>query len=260
MTLSGLFDSLFLIPFVCGLLLAIQLPLLGAYARMRGEWLASLGVTQVAAAGLALGSIVGDTATIGALLAAALAAVVKTLFGRHSGNDSYAVMLLVGWSSALLLAANAVRGEELSHALLEGQIYFTGPSDLTVLSVLCATTVATLWWLSQRLLLGCLLPDRLGADGGVARWDDIAFDVLLAVSLALAATVVGVMAAFALVFVPAWVAFRLARGWRFALAWSTGLGLLAYTSSFAVSILFDQPYGPVLVAALLLVGLGRAAR
>ena len=260
MTLPSLFDSLFLVPFACGLLLAIQLPLLGAYARMRGEWLASLGVTQVAAAGMALGSIVGDAPTAGALLAAAAAAIVKTLFGQRSGNDSYAAMLLVGWSGALLLAANAARGEELSHVLLEGQIYFTGPWDLLVLAVLVVATAATLWWLSQRLLLGCLLPDRLGGNGGTARWDDIVFDVLLAVSLALAATVMGVMAAFALVFVPAWVAFRLAPGWRFALAWSTGLGLVAYMSSFAVAILFDQPYGPVLVATLLLVGLGRTVR
>jgi zinc/manganese transport system permease protein len=258
--LSSLFDSLFLVPFACGLLLAIQLPLLGAYARMRGEWLASLGVTQMAAAGLALGSLVGGTATVGALLAAAGAALVKTVLGRQSGNDSYAVMLLVGWSSALLLAANAVRGEALSHALLEGQIYFTGPSDLIGLSVLLLVTVALLWRLSRRLLLGCLLPDRVGVDGGPARWHDIGFDVLLAVSLALAATVVGVMAAFALVFIPARVAFRLASGWRSVLVWSIGLGLVAYTSSFAVAILFDQPYGPVLVATLLLVALGRTLR
>jgi zinc transport system permease protein len=65
---------------------------------------------------------------------------------------------------------------------------------------------------------------------------------------------------FALVFVPTWVAFRFAQGWRFALAWSIGLGLVAYTSSFAIAILFDQPYGPVLVATLLLVGLARTIR
>jgi zinc transport system permease protein len=257
--LSGLFDSLFVLPFACGLLLAVQLPLLGAYARMRGEWLASLGVTQVAAAGLVLGSVAGGTAA-GALLAAAGAGLVKAMLGRQSGNDSYAVMLLVGWSGALLLAANAARGEELSHALLEGQIYFTRPLDVGTLSVLLVVTVALLWRLSRRLLLGCLQPDRLGADGGLARWHDTVFDVLLAVSLALAATVVGVMAAFALVFVPAWVAFRLAAGWRSTLAWSIGLGLVAYMSSFAMAIVFDQPYGPVLVATLLLVGLGRTIR
>jgi hypothetical protein len=37
-----------------------------------------------------------------------------------------------------------------------------------------------------------------------------------------------------------------------------GLGVAAYLGSFAIAILFDQPYGPVLVAALLVVGTGRA--
>jgi len=63
--------------------------------------------------------------------------------------------------------------------------------------------------------------------------------------------VVGVMAAFALVFIPAWVAFRLANSWRSALMWSMLLGTLAYVVSFAGAIVFDQPYGPVLVTALL---------
>jgi zinc transport system permease protein len=59
------------------------------------------------------------------------------------------------------------------------------------------------------------------------------------------------MAAFALVFVPPWIAFRFAHGWRRTLAWSAGLGLLAYLVAFAAAIGIDQPFGPVLVVALL---------
>ena len=253
-----LFDSLFLAPFLNGLLLALLLALVGPYARMRGEWLASLGVAQAAAAGLLLGAFVDGAATLGALLAAAVAAVAKSALGRRSGNDAYAVMLLVGWSAALLLAANTARGEDLSRALLEGQLYFTGTSELAGIAVMLGVVVSSLVWLSRPLLVGCLFPDRLVGDRRPAARYDLGFDVLMAVSLALAATVVGVMAAFALVFVPAWVAFRLAGSWRTAIAWSVGLGVAAYLGSFAIAILFDQPYGPVLVAALLVVGTGRA--
>jgi zinc transport system permease protein len=66
------------------------------------------------------------------------------------------------------------------------------------------------------------------------------------------------MAAFALVFIPAWVAFRVARSWRSTVTWSLLLGTTAYVGSFALAIIFDQPYGPVLVAALLVVGSSRA--
>jgi zinc transport system permease protein len=59
------------------------------------------------------------------------------------------------------------------------------------------------------------------------------------------------------VFIPAWIAFRVASSWRAAVIWSLGLGTVAYAGSFAIAILFDQPYGPVLVAALLVVSTGR---
>jgi zinc transport system permease protein len=253
-----LFDRLFLTPFLTGLSLAVLLGLVGPYSRMRGEWLASLGVAQAAAAGLLLGSFVDGAATAGALLAATVAAIVKTLLGRRSGNDAYAVMLLVGWSAALLLAANTARGEDLTRALLQGQLYFTGRSELVSVVVLLGVAVVALGWLSRRLLAACLFPDRLVGDRRPAARYETAFDVLVAISLALAASMVGVMAAFALVFVPAWVAFRIAQSWRSALAWSIGLGTVAYVGSFAIAILFDQPYGPVLVAALLVMGIGRS--
>jgi zinc transport system permease protein len=258
MNVDVLFDPLFLPPFVNGLLLAVLLGLLGPYSRMRGEWLASLGVAQAAAAGLLLGSFVGGSATLGALAAATVAAVAKTLLGRESGNDAYAVMLLVGWSATLLLAANTARGEDLSRALLEGQLYFTGTSELVGIAALLGLVAVALAALSRLLLLGCLFPDRLVDDRRPAARYDLTFDVLVAISLALASTVVGVMAAFAQMFVPAWVAFRFAGSWRAALVWSVALGILAYVGSFAIAILFDQPYGPVLVAALLAAGTGRA--
>ena len=256
--MEALFDPLFLAPFVNGLLLSVVLALLGPYSRLRGEWLASLGVAQAAGAGLLFGAFLDGAETIGALVAAAVAAVAKTVLGRRSGNDGYAVMLLVGWSAALLLAANTARGEDLSHALLEGQLYFTGTAQLGSLVVLLIIVIVTVTLLSRRLLLGCLLPDRIVGDRSPAARYDLAFDVLVAVGLALAATVVGVMAAFALVFIPAWVAFRVAGNWRSTLTWSLLLGTAAYTGSFALAIIFDQPYGPVLVAALLVVGSGRA--
>jgi zinc/manganese transport system permease protein len=256
--MRALFDPLFLAPFVNGLLLAVVLALLGPYSRMRGEWLASLGVAQAAGAGLVFGAFLDGAATIGALAAAAFAAVAKTVLGRRSGNDAYAVMLLVGWTIALLLAANSARGEDLSHALLEGQLYFTGTSQLRSIAALLAIVVVMVPVLSRRLLLACLLPDRLVGDTRPAARYDLAFDVLVAISLALAATVVGVMAAFALLFIPSWVAFRVAGSWRSAVTWSLLLGTTAYVGSFALAIVFDQPYGPVLVAALLIVASGRA--
>jgi zinc/manganese transport system permease protein len=245
-----LFDPLFALPFINGLLVAVLLPVLGAYARLREEWLASLGIAQVAAAGVALGSLLGAAVVVVGLLAAVLAAVVKSLAGR-SGNDVYAVLILFGWSAALITSANSPHGEDLARALVEGQLYFTGTAHLRGLGAATLVVAVLLPAISGSLLLGRFFPDYFRANGRLRPPHDLVFDVLLAACLALAATAIGVMAAFALVFVPAWVAFRFARGWRWTLVWSAVLGVAAYTVSFAVAIVFDQPYGPVLVGTLL---------
>lgn len=49
MSLGHVFDPLFRVPFANGLLLALVLPVLGSYVRLRNEWLAALGLTAVVA-------------------------------------------------------------------------------------------------------------------------------------------------------------------------------------------------------------------
>ncbi|KAB2921217.1 MAG: ABC transporter, partial [Dechloromonas sp.] len=46
-----MWSELFLVPFLTGLLLAVVLPLLGCYLRLRDEWLAALAYAHVTAAG-----------------------------------------------------------------------------------------------------------------------------------------------------------------------------------------------------------------
>ena len=179
------------------------------------------------------------------------------LFGRTGGDDTYAVMLLSGWSIALLLAANTAHGEDLSRALLQGQIYFTGASELTGIVATAALSRAAPWE-SPRLLLGRFFPEHFAANGIANPRHEVAFDMLAAVTLAVAASVVGVMGAFALVFVPPWIAFRFAHGWRRTVGWSVGLGVLAYVVAFVLAIALDQPFGPMLVATLLAVAAARA--
>lgn len=257
MSVTDLFDTMFLLPFVNGLLLAILLPLLGAWIRLREEWLAALGLAQVAAAGVVVGALFMEPVGLVALGAAALAAAAKAFLGR-SGNDAYAVMILLGWSVSLIGAAFTAHGDELARALVQGQLYFTGVGHFRGIVVLAVVLAVLLPWLSPRLLLGRFFPDHFRANGKPNPHHDLVFDVLVAVTLALSATAIGVMAAFALVFIPPWVAFRFAHGWRRTLVWSVGLGVLAYLLSFVAAVRVDQPFGPVLVAVLLLMAPVRA--
>jgi zinc transport system permease protein len=130
-------------------------------------------------------------------------------------------MILFGWAVALVGASFAPHGDELGRALVQGQIYFTGAGHLEGIAALTVLSAALLPWLSPRLLLGRFFPDHFRANGKPNPHHDVVFDVLVAITLALSATAIGVMAAF------------------------------------AAAIRLDQPFGPVLVAALLLVALAR---
>jgi zinc transport system permease protein len=251
-----MWNELFLIPFLTGLGLAILLPVLGCYLRLRDEWLAALAYSHVAAAGALLGLVGGISPAMGGVFAAGLAGAGKRLFSRRlSGGASYAFLLLGGWSVAVLLAANQPMAERLGHALFDGQLYFSGSEQLWLVAIAVPVALGLLRRLSSHLLLAHTYPDFFRIKGLRAWPTQIGFDLLAALCLALATMSLGVMGAFALVFIPPWLAFRRAANWRSGLWWALGAGILSYVAAFALALWLDQPFGPVLALLLVLVGL-----
>lgn len=258
MNLELVFDPLFRVPLLLGLVLAGLLPVLGAYLRMRDEWLAALGYTHIAAAGALASGIFGVPVFAAAFAAGALAAVAKGLV-RRPGNDLYAAMTIGGWALALVVAANSHHGEVLGQTLLRGQLYFAEPAQLWFAIGLALVVLALLRWLSPRLLLQRFFPDHFSANLERAWPLEVLFALLVVLTLVAATAALGAMAAFALVFIPPWVAFRLCSGWRRAVAVAAVLGMAAHLAAFTAAIALDQPFGPVLALVLLAVAALRLA-
>lgn len=82
------------------------------------------------------------------------------------------------------------------------------------------------------------------------RWH-LGFDLLTALGIAVATATLGLVSTFALVFIPGWIAFRVAASWRSALAIAAAVAALGYLTAFALALALDQPFSPVLVALLL---------
>ncbi|MDD2742961.1 MAG: metal ABC transporter permease [Rhodocyclaceae bacterium] len=254
-----MFDQLFLIPFLTGLCLAVALPLLGCFLRLRDEWLAALAYAHVAAAGALLALIAGFVPMLGGMGAAALVGGGKQFFAqrieRSAGGAAFALLLLGGWALAVLLAANQPLAERLGHALFDGQLYFSGSDNLYLILPWCLLLIPALFWLSRQLLLARLYPDYFQARH-LPVWPVVTgFDLLAALTLALATMTLGVMGSFALVFVPPWIVFRRARSWHQGLLLAALIGVLGYVAAFAIALGFDQPFGPVLALLLIAIGL-----
>jgi len=251
-----MWNELFLVPFLTGLGLAVLLPLLGCYLRLRDEWLAALAYSHVAAAGALLALVVGLPPTAGGIAAAGLAGAGKRLFSRRlSGGASYAVLLLGGWAGAVLLTANHPMAERLGHALFDGQLYFSGSDQLALVAIAAVVALLLLRLLSKHLLLAHVYPDFFRIRGLRAWPTQGGFDLLAALLLALATMSMGVMGAFGLVFIPPWLAFRRARNWRSGLLLALVIGVLGYVVAFALALGLDQPFGPVLALLLIVIGL-----
>lgn len=251
-----MWNELFLIPFLTGLCLAVLLPLLGCYLRLREEWLAALAYSHVAAAGALLALVGGAPPSLGGVAAAGLAGAGKQLFSRRlSGGASYALLLLGGWAVAVLLAANQPMAERLGHALFDGQLYFAASEQLWLVGGAMVAALLILRRLSSSLLLAHVYPDFFRARGLRAWPIQSGFDLLAALILALATMSLGVMGAFALVFIPPWLAFRRGRNWRTGLGLALLIGVLAFVCAFLVALGLDQPFGPVLALLLIVVGL-----
>ena len=251
-----MWSDLFLIPFLTGLCLAVVLPLLGSYLRLRDEWLAALAYSHVAAAGALLALVTAIPPAVGGIAAAGLAGAGKRFFaGKLAGGASYALLLLGGWAVAVLLAANHPMAERLGHALFDGQLYFSGSEQLWLVAVFGLMALLILRTLSQHLLLAHVYPDFFRIRGLRAWPTQGGFDLLAALLLALATMSMGVMGAFALVFIPPWLAFRRAGNWRAGLLLAVLIGVLAYLAAFLVALGLDQPFGPVLALVLIVLGL-----
>ena len=251
-----MWSELFLLPFLTGLGLAVLLPLLGCYLRLRNEWLAALAYSHVAAAGALLAQFAGLAPPLGGLGLAGLAAVAKRFAARRlEGATGYVLLLLGGWSAGVLIAANHPLAERLGHALFDGQLYFAGSEQLLWVGLALLPGLLLLKLFSRQLLLARLYPDFTSVRGLKSWPTQLGFNLLTATLLALATTSMGVMGAFALVFVPPWLAFRRARSWRGGLLMALLIGLLAYSGAFAVALVLDQPFGPVLTFLLIFTGL-----
>lgn len=254
MDIELLFDPLFRLPFVTGLLLAITLPLLGALLRLRDEWLAALGLAHLAAATGLAGLALHIPVVVGGILGAVFGALGKSV-SRSQGNSAYAFMILIGWSLTLLIAANTVLGSAMGHALVDGQLYFAGGMQLAAVVGLLLASAAGLPWLMPRLLRARFFPRNETANRLPAwRWH-LGFDLLVALGMAVGVGTIGLMGAFALVFLPPWMAFRVAPSWRSTLSFSAGLAALGYLVAFVLALTIDQPFGPVLVAVLLMLAM-----
>ncbi|TVP91552.1 MAG: ABC transporter [Pseudomonadaceae bacterium] len=234
----------FLLPLVNGLLTTLLLTLAGVGLLLRGSVWQVFAVSQWAAVGGVLASVLAVPVLLPALLLAALALVIQRRW-RDAERLSL-TLFLAGLAVITLLAANISQASLAAARWVDGQLYFTGVSELIWIAALVVLSGVLLPQLRRVWLWAQRQPDVSAQPGPAWYWRvlELAWLVLVIV---VGAQALGVPGAMATLLLPAWAAARVAHNLAQMLVVSQLLALLAFVIAWVTSLWLDQPFAPMLV-------------
>lgn len=217
--------------------------------------------------GICVGFLGGIEPTVG-VIAACLGVAVLLILVRHGGglaDDTLLGILSHGSLATGIVALAFVDSMRVDlMAYLFGDILSVTLADLAWIyggGLLSLAALAALW----RSLLFATIHEDLARVAGVGVWQvQVLFMLLLALVIALAMKVVGILLVTALLIIPAATARLLSRTPEQMALWSAALGVLAVALGLQASLLWDLPTGPTVVvvamAGFLLLTLAAALR
>ncbi|MFQ5622467.1 MAG: metal ABC transporter permease [Paracoccaceae bacterium] len=218
--------------------------------------------------GVALGLALSLPVMLGVVMVAAALAVAITYSGVHSRfamDTVLGVFAHCALASGLVLAA-VLPGVRIN--LLEtllGDILSVTAADVATIWA-GAVGILMVWGLRGRRLVNMTLsPELAVAEGGSAVQDRLLFSLCLAVFVALAMKLVGVLLITAMLILPAAAARPLSRTPEQMVGLAAVIGLVSVGAGLALSWFHDTPAGPSIIVAagavfLLTNGIARAAR
>jgi len=187
-------------------------------------------VSHAAFAGVAIGIFIGmDPGTSLILFCVGFGAMVVALARRGVlGSEAatgvaFSTMVALG----LALVAHVPEAGKRIRSLLLGDILFMSDADILRLAAVLAAIVAFHAITGNRLALVSLDATIARAHGVRVAWYEYAHAALLALVVAEAARVAGVLLATAMLIIPAAAARNVARSWGGMCRWSVGIAMAA---------------------------------
>jgi zinc/manganese transport system permease protein len=227
-----------------GLLVTATHVPLGIQVLQRGIVFIDLAVAQIAGLGVVMADWLGFEPQGAAVQVSALAAALAGALLLHWTERRWpevqeaviGVTFVVAANAAILLLAANPHGAEHLKDLLIGQVLWVRPATLAWVALAYAAILA-LWF---------HLGERIGR---------VAFYLLFSCAVTISVQQVGLYLVFATLIVPALATRRFGRA---RLAAGYALGVLGYAAGLALSLPTDLPPGPLIVCAMVALGIALA--
>jgi zinc transport system permease protein len=241
------------------LVIALACSVLGVYVVLRRIVFVGAALAQISSAGIALALwLAGMGIALGPVAHPTVLSLVLTLAavmvfsggarGRIPPDATIGVTYAVAAAVGVLLIAKAASGE--AHDIfLQGNILGITPHDtLVLLSVSVPVLLLHLAFYKEFLFVSF---DRETARtlGYNVRWWNLLLYLTLGLVIAFAMQFAGVMLVFNFLVLPAVTGMLLSRSMGGMFAYAIGSALLAALVGFTLSVPFDLPSGPAIIAA-----------
>lgn len=239
---------------IVGLMLAIAVPLIGIIMVNRRTSMVGDALSHTSLAGVGLGLILGFNPVIGAIFICIIAAFaiegIRKKF-PHYGDMATAVTMSAGLGLAVILSDLAPGGNSFESYLF-GSISAVTQSDVIFTAVVFALVlIASICFYGG--LLDIVIDPNLARLAGVKNFfvnGSITF--LTAVTVALAAKVVGALLVASLIVLPVATSLIVARSYKQAFIISVALGIIYTMVGLTVSYYADvRPGGAIVINAVI---------
>lgn len=202
--------------------------------------------------GIALGFLLQVDLTIGVVVICVLLAVLLTLLQRRTRLAGDTILGIFAHSSlafGLVVLSFMDRLRVDLVAFLFGDILAVTPLDLAWIYGGGAAVLGTLIYVWRPMLSLTVHEELARVEGVPIERMRLAFVLLLAIAIAAAMKIVGVLLITSLLIIPAATARNFARSPEQMAILASAIGALAVAAGLAASLTFDTPSGPSVVAA-----------
>ncbi len=241
---------------LAGALVALVCGPLGCFIVWRRIAYFGDSLSHSALLGVALGLLLGVNLNVGIL--AVCVTVALLLFAlqhqQRLANDTLLGIFSHAALSIGLVALSFMEGVRVDlMGYLFGDILSVASSDIAVIGVGSLAVLALLAWMWRPLLAVTVHSELAAAEGVPVTAVRLGFMLLIALVIAIAMKIVGILLITSLLIIPAAAARHFARTPEQMAAGAALLGLLAVLGGLGGSLLWDTPSGPsIVVAATLL--------
>lgn len=205
--------------------------------------------------GVAGGILLGINLSLAVLVMALILTFLLILLeraGRLPVDTLLGIIAHVALAAGVLAASQVNNGNVDLMSYLFGDILSVGWNDILLFALLAVSGLALLIYYRDQLLLFCLHEDMAAAEGIKTRYMNVLFLVLLALTIAIAMKIIGILLITAMLIIPAATARVFAREPEQMALLATGISLFAVIAGLGVSYWLDSQSGPTIIMVMAL--------